>query len=264
MIMKKFWHFVKTAWLSYKGVSLWFNLKSYIAEKVVNPVFRLLFYSFLLIYGYKTAENAVVYIIANAMLLATISAFKGIGIIFFSERHQGTLIFSIVAPKSKFKVMVEKMPFHIIDAFLTVLMGMVIIMLFFHFSISLLSMAELFLCVITGVISISMFGMLIAGLGLITRDINMLLSVAESMIFLLSGVYFPVEKLPPLLRYVSYILPLTHSVKGIKQVFSGNTSKMLFSIGMEVFLILVYLLLSFVTLKILETKARSSGEIEFY
>ncbi|AAD36381.1 hypothetical protein TM_1307 [Thermotoga maritima MSB8] len=80
-------------WISYKGVSLWLNWKAYAAEKIINPIFRLLFYSTLLAYGYKTLHDARAFIIANIMALSSISVFKGLGIIFFLRARSGIVDF---------------------------------------------------------------------------------------------------------------------------------------------------------------------------
>lgn len=171
-------------WISYKGVSLWLNWKAYAAEKIINPIFRLLFYSTLLAYGYKTLHDARAFIIANIMALSSISVFKGLGIIFFSERDQGSLIFFVVSPSSKFKVMLKKMPFHIIDALATVILGLAVSFCFLKLDPSIT--ASLFAHMTIGVLALSSFGMTVAALGLLTRDINMLLGVAEMMVFILS------------------------------------------------------------------------------
>lgn len=104
-------------------------------EKVINPIFRFLFYSFLILYGYKEKTNIAVFILGNAILLSSISALKGIGIIYFSERQQGTLMYFIVSPRSRLRIIAQKIFFHIINAFITVLIGLTIILTGFKYTI---------------------------------------------------------------------------------------------------------------------------------
>jgi len=123
--------FLRNSWLAYKGVSLWLNPQAYMIEKVINPIFRYLFYSFLILYGYKERANIAVFILGNAILLSSISALKGIGIIYFSERQQGTLMYFIISPRSRMRIILQKIFFHILDAFLTVLIGLAIMFIGF-------------------------------------------------------------------------------------------------------------------------------------
>jgi len=151
---------------------LWLNPKAYMIEKVINPIFRFLFYSFLILYGYKEKTNIAVFILGNAILLSSISALKGIGIIYFSERQQGTLMYFIVSPRSRLRIIAQKIFFHIINAFITVLIGLTIILTGFKIYYPPYQFVFIFLLIIIGVISVSLFGSLIASLGLLTRDIN--------------------------------------------------------------------------------------------
>ena len=262
--MKKITAFFRNSWLAFKGVSLWLNPQAYLTEKIVNPIFRFLFYGFLLAYGYKTMENAIVYILANAMLLSTISAFNGVGIIYFSERHQGTLIYTIISPKSKFVVIFQKVLCHIFDALITVTIGVLLAMVIFDFRFTVNIYAALLFISILGTISVSGLGILISSFGLLTRDINMLLSVAESVVFLFSGANFPVKRLPFGLDYISQILPLSHAVSAIRLVVKGNIFAGLKISCVEILVGLAYFVLSFLLVRFLEHQARVQGNSDLY
>jgi ABC-2 type transport system permease protein len=47
--------------------------------------------------------------------------------------------------------------------------------------------------------------------------------VASGLAMLLGGVLFPVSKLPVLLQYVSWLLPITHALNGIRGAVAGAT-----------------------------------------
>ena len=249
-------------WLSYKGVSLWLNWKAYTTEKIVNPIFRMLFYSTLLAYGYKTMDDAKAFIIANTMALSSISVFKGLGIIFFSERDQGTLVFFVISPSSKFKAMLKKMPFHIIDALATVALGLVVVSCFLKLDFHIF--ADLFAHMTVGVLALSSFGMTVAALGLLTKDINMLLGAAEMLVFILSGASFPVERLPVFFRWLSRLLPLSHSVESIRYALQGLKTNAWISSAWEATVCLAYLAAAYFALRILEFVARKHGSIDIF
>jgi len=53
---------------------------------------------------------------------------------------------------------------------------------------------------------------------------------------LLSGTYFPLDQLPPALRYVAYLFPLTHGVSAVREVlYKGQT----LMVGLHVLVLIV-------------------------
>jgi len=53
-----------------------------------------------------------------------------------------------------------------------------------------------------------------------------LLNLPRFLMIFLSGVVYPVSKLPVVLQYFSYVLPLTYTVDGLKRAFSKSLNKM--------------------------------------
>ena len=55
-----------------------------------------------------------------------------------------------------------------------------------------------------------------------------LLNLPRFLMLFLSGVVYPVSKMPVALQYLSYALPLTYTVEGLRFSFSGGSGKMIF------------------------------------
>ncbi len=55
-----------------------------------------------------------------------------------------------------------------------------------------------------------------------------LLNLPRFLMIFLSGVVYPVSKMPEALQYFSYLLPLTYTVEGIQLSFSGGSCKTVF------------------------------------
>ncbi|MGC8691393.1 MAG: ABC transporter permease, partial [Caldisericum sp.] len=132
----------------------------------------------------------------------------------------------------------------------------------FRFTVNIYA-ALLFISIL-GTISVSTFGIFISSFGLLTRDINMLLSIAESVVFLFSGANFPVKRLPFGLNYVSQILPLSHAVSAIRLVVNGNIWYGLSLSCMEIAIGLIYFTLSILLIRFLERQARTRGNSDLY
>jgi len=69
-----------------------------------------------------------------------------------------------------------------------------------------------------------------------------LLNLPRFLMMFLSGVVYPVSRMPVALQYVSYALPLTYTVEGLRFSFSGGSDKMILSYT----LILIGFLLLFI------------------
>lgn len=91
----------------------------------------------------------------------------------------------------------------------------------------------------------------------------MLLGIAEMLVFMMSGA-IPVERLPVIFRWVSLILPLSHSVKSIRYTLSGFYAKAWIESSWEALIGLVYLVLAYFTLRVLEFVARKHGGVDVY
>jgi len=79
-----------------------------------------------------------------------------------------------------------------------------------------------------------------------------LLNLPRFLMIFLSGVIYPVSKMPSALQYFAYILPLTYTVAGLKQSFSGNPDRTLFLYAFV--LILFLFLFIFLAIKLLSKK----------
>ena len=54
-----------------------------------------------------------------------------------------------------------------------------------------------------------------------------LLNLPRFLIIFLSGVVYPISKMPLVLQYFSYVLPLTYTIDGLRESFSAGLSKII-------------------------------------
>jgi ABC-2 type transport system permease protein len=55
-----------------------------------------------------------------------------------------------------------------------------------------------------------------------------LLSLPRFIMVFFSGVVYPVSVMPLTLQFIAYLMPLTYTVKGLRQGFSGSPSSLVF------------------------------------
>jgi ABC-2 type transport system permease protein len=73
-------------------------------------------------------------------------------------------------------------------------------------------------------LSLLVFSSLGAFLCVLVKEVfeaQTLLNLPRFLMIFLSGVVYPISALPPVLRLVAYLLPLTYTVDGLRQAFSG-------------------------------------------
>jgi ABC-2 type transport system permease protein len=79
--------------------------------------------------------------------------------------------------------------------------------------------------------SLFVFSSLGALLCVIVKEVfeaQTLLNFPRFLMVFLSGVVYPISKMPKVLQYFSYVLPLTYTVEGLRFSFSGGSCKIIF------------------------------------
>lgn len=251
---------------SFKGLYGYLKPEVYVLVKVINPIFQVLFFSLVAKHAHGNVDITP-YVIGNAFVLCMYNAFFGVGANLISERNLGTLKLLIASPANKFKLLVSKSTFHILDGTLTVFIGLLTGIVLLNVRIPLHNAPYFLLLLIVAMFTACSMGLFIGSIGLITRDINLLLNVSSMLLMSLSGVNFPTEKLPFFLEKISSILPLTNALKASKLLInSGLVSYE--AVGMyilkELVLGIAYCVIAYITLKVMERLAKNKATLDIY
>lgn len=256
----------RNALYSFKGLYGVLSPEIYILCEVINPIFQVLFFSLIARHAYGS-RNITPYIIGNAFVLCMYNAFFGVGANLIQERSLGTLKLIIGSPCNKFSFFTTKSVFYILDGIITVVIGLTAGAILLNLRIPLSVIPIFILCLVCAIFSTCSMGLFIGGIGLITRDINLLLNMSCMALMALCGVNFPVEKLPGFLKCISNILPLTNSLKAcrllIKPGFSDYNAIYLLLLK-EFCLGIIYCIIAYLTLKIMERLAKCRATIDIY
>jgi len=222
--------------INYKGLFAWVDVKSYIFMKVFAPILKIVFFSILSSYAFKTTDINT-WIIGNSFLLCTSNAIYGVGNDLILERRFGTLRFIVASPYNKFLIFLGRSIFHVIDSFITVVIGLTVGYLFFELTIPLENLA-----VFMGVLCISLYsamsiGITISSLGLCLREVHMFLNVSEMSLVILTGASFPISRLPIFLQKISYFTPMSRGIEGARLLVDSYDGAYLFGLILGEFLI---------------------------
>lgn len=250
--------------MSFKALFGWLDPKIYLLVKVVDPILEIIFYTLLVSYVYKT-KDLTPWIIGKSFLLCTKNTIFGVGTIMRNERFSGTLKTIVATPANKFTTFLSRGFMHIIDASLSVVLGLFIGYLIFGANFSNINLGLFTATILVAMFSASSLGLLISSFGLISRDMNLLMNTLSMLIFALSGAIFPINRLPLLLQKVSYCIPITRSIQAARLISKGEISKVIYSLVFQEFLIgVTYLLTGYFLLVHLEKLARENAALDLY
>lgn len=250
--------------INYKGLFAWVDVKAYVFMKVLAPVLKIVFFSILSSYAFKTTDINT-WIIGNSFLLCTTNAIYGVGNDLVLERQFGTLRFIVASPYNKFLIFLGRSVFHIIDSFVTVLIGLGVGYIFFNLTIPLEN-----LIMFLGVLSISLYsamsiGITIASLGLCLRDVHMFLNVSEMSLIILTGATFPITRLPFFLQKVSYFIPMTRGIEAARLLVSSYDINVFQRLLLGEFLVgTFFMILGYIMFLYVERLSRKYATLDLY
>jgi ABC-2 type transport system permease protein len=163
-----------------------------------------------------TSNYAAFLLIGANTFLMTLRAFWDIGLWLRKEQQTGTLESLYTTPADRRWILAGLAAFNLarglVNFFLSYLLGCLV------FSVNPLQgnyvIAIAFLCV--GVIPLYALSLLYGALVLRLKETNALIQIAQSLLTLAMGIYYPVTVLPPLARALALLVPPTWMTNGMR------------------------------------------------
>jgi ABC-2 type transport system permease protein len=189
----------------------------------------------------NTSINYLDFLSSGVLVFFVASGALGGGFNLIEERTQGFLKVVIVAPISRYAIILGKIAARITFSIVQVTIFVILLSLFASVSLSLLwltiltlmVMAALFVCV----------GVLLASFLMDMEAYRMVSGFIMLPIYFLSGIFFPISTLPGVLRVIGEINPLTYAVDLFRYSLLGVHE---FPLLLDVVLLVVLTLLVFV------------------
>ncbi|HNW39779.1 MAG TPA: ABC transporter permease, partial [Candidatus Omnitrophota bacterium] len=149
-----------------------------------------------------------------------------------------------------------------VTAFISLLFGVLI----FKIDLSQANFLGSLVILILTVISFSSIGIISAAFIIVLKKGNPINWIISGLSVFFGGVFFPAEMLPASLKLVSYFIPLTYSLRGLRHaIFQGYNLKMLMpDIAMLLLFCIVLFPLSIWVFKKAIDKAKVMGSLTYY
>ena len=211
---------LRNAIMPYKNIFGSLGVKSYLMVNLGGPLFQMI--CFTLIASYANGNtNTTYWFIGNALVMTYFNAIFGVGSQLSAEKSYGTLLLLIASPTNRMSIFMPRAILHIFDSLGTVLIGFLVGSLLFGFTLPLIQLPAFILAILVAAFSAMAFGLLISSLGLLTRDLNLILNIASMGLLGLTGANFPITYMPKWLQGISQLTPLTRSIEVCRALQNG-------------------------------------------
>lgn len=182
------------------------------------------------------------------------------------EQMMGTLEAILATPTKVSTLIIGSSIWNFIFTSITVIIYLLLGVMFFGLDLSNMNLVSGLIILILTIISFSSIGIISAAFVLILKrgdPITWLIGVSFG---LLGGVYYPVTIMPRFLQVVSYFLPITHSLRGLRMaLLKGAGLKMLLpEIGIIFAFCILLLPISIALFKWALKKAKIDGSLVHY
>jgi ABC-2 type transport system permease protein len=175
--------------------------------------------------GIKAAGGSIDVDRATTTLLigAVVWAYLGIIFEFITEtvaweRWEGTIEYTFMAPLSRAMHLGGSGLFAVVYGLVRAMLLFAVVALFFSLSLGSANFAAALLLLLVASISFFGIGMMTAVLPLISPEKGAQLGfVAQGMLLVVSGVYYPVTVLPQWMQWIAKISPATYALRGIRR-----------------------------------------------
>jgi ABC-2 type transport system permease protein len=272
---RSFW---TATWLGWQIESNWTDPFLFAIYSIVKPIstaaILVVMYSIITKGAFDSPIFPYIYL-GNAFYIYVGSVMAGITWAVIDDReHYKTLKYLYVAPISIQVYLLVRGVAKFVIGTMSVIITIVFGVIFLHVKIDLASVEwSLFAAsLLIGVIMLAMLGLLLAGISLlIAHHVWFLGETVAGALYLFSGAIFPLEVLPPFLRWIGYLLPITYWLELLRRSLVGEVAEAFptlsaFSnielMGILIALTIFFGALSFIIFHWCNNRARDRGLID--
>jgi ABC-2 type transport system permease protein len=259
--LRLFW---QGALLSYVALFRWLRPQTYLASKVAMPLWQMLFFSLVGMYG-SGQSDASFYAIGNAVQIAAVSGIFGVTMSIGGDRWEGTLPYLFGTPANRLTMFVGRSFIHVIDGMLGVAIGLMWGVLLLGVNLSHTDGGALALTILITTFSTSGLGLLLGCLSLVTVNVMFINNFVYFALLIFSGANVPIATLPGWMQAISQALPLTRGIAASRALIAGSSLADVVPLLMGEFLLgVIYIAIGYMMFRWFEFQAKRRGTLEAF
>ncbi len=182
------------------------------------------------------------------------------------EQQLGTLEFLFVSNANRLVMFARIMVSRLISFTISTLYLALIIQILFGHPLIIRNLVLVILTLILGLLASSGFGAMYGALVLRLKNVEALNNILQFMFIGISGLFFPIERLPPVIRVIAYFLPFTYLADLVRYAALGTETiidpyiEYILLIAMVIF----FNLLGSILFKKVEKNTKKTGKLGVY
>jgi len=171
-----------------------------------------------------------------AMIVMT-AVLMGLAASVAREKEQGTLDGLLISPISRLSIILGKA---LSQAIRGLVQGMMVLLLaFFLFGVTLHgSILLVILFLLLGIFSFVGLGILVSAVATEQETAAQILGILQFPMLFLSGVFFPILMMPPVMQKIAYAIPLTYAISALRKIMVLGAG--LGSVHLELLVLLIF------------------------
>ncbi len=160
----------------------------------------------------------ILYLLVGTLVWAYLATvFDGLSEAISWERWEGTIEYTLMAPVSRLTHLLGTTAFTIAYGLVRTLLILAVVALFFQIDLGRANLTGAILVLLGGSLSFIGLGIFAAVLPLLFPERGEQMSYAvQALILLISGIYYPIEVLPPWLQRLAALSPATYALQGMR------------------------------------------------
>ncbi len=249
------------AWFAYRSLFAWSTPFNYFVSKFGFTFFSMIMFVFM--GKYFGLTDPIFIVIGNILLMPAGTCLSGISMTVGNERQFGAMSYLLGSPAPRAPIFLGRAFFHILDAFITVVIGLLAAILIFHLDMTGTNIFLVVLCIVITSFTTTGMGFIMGSLSLVNRDGWMITSTLSLSLYILVGANFPVSTLPAFLQVISYGLPMTRGILAGREALNGaglaDISILLLG---EIGIGLIYIAIGYAMFRWLERKSMVTGVLD--
>lgn len=251
--------FVTSSLLQYRAMFNWATPLGYLAYKILLPICQLIFLVELGTFA-TGKSNTLYFAVGNALQVTTINGIFGVVMTVGNERQYGTLPLLLASPANRLATFLGRAFFHVIDGMSTVVLAFAVAAVLYGLDLRHSNIPLLAGCVLLISMTTSGLGLMFGSLSLIMRDVITIANTVYYLLLVLCGINFPVDRLPALVRVISYSLPMTRGVAAARQAVTGAPLRQVVGLlAGEAAVGAVYVAIGYTLFRLMESRSRLGG-----
>ncbi len=202
-------------------------------------------------------------LVGNAVQIAIFYALLSMEVVIESEKWNSTLGYLIASPSPWLPIMMGKSMFQFFDACLSSALIFLVLPPILGVTLSPLNVLTSAPVILLTIISAGTLGWLIGSLALPIRWGYMICNIFVYVMMVLCGVNFPLSALPPIVRTIGSLVPVTHGLLAVRAIVDGaGYATVLPLIAKETLIALVYGTLAWIAFGWRLRVTRQNGSFE--